>query len=54
MLQARVKNQVDLFLQNFELQRLAWADGLTGLANRKHFDEALDNALRRIQRSGES
>ena len=53
VLQARVKNQVDLFLQRRELQRLAWADGLTGLANRRHFDEALDNGLRRIQRSGE-
>ena len=53
VLQARVKNQVDLFVQKRELQRLAWADGLTGLANRRHFDEALDNALRRSQRSGE-
>ena len=53
VLQARVKNQVDLFLQKRELQRLAWADGLTGLANRRHFDEALDNALRRSRRSGE-
>lgn len=53
VLQARVKNQVDLFLQKRELQRLAWADGLTGLANRRHFDEALDNAYRRSRRSGE-
>ena len=53
VLQARVKNQVDLFLQRRELQRLAWADGLTGLANRRHFDATLDLTIRRSQRSGE-
>lgn len=53
VLQARVKNQVDLFLQKRALERLAWADGLTGLANRRHFDEALDQAYRRSKRSGE-
>lgn len=53
VLQARVKNQVNLFLQKRELQRLAWVDGLTGLANRRHFDASLDLSLRRSQRSGE-
>ncbi|MGN1057432.1 MAG: diguanylate cyclase [Comamonas sp.] len=53
VLQARVKNQIDLFLRKRELERLALADGLTGLANRRHFDEALDHAYRRCQRSGE-
>lgn len=53
VLLARVRNQVDLFLQKRELKRLALADGLTGLANRRHFDDALDNAYRRCKRSGE-
>lgn len=53
VLQARVKNQVDLFLQKRALEQLAWADGLTGLANRRHFDEAFDQAYRRSKRSGE-
>lgn len=53
VLQARVKNQVNLFLQKRELQRLASVDGLTGLANRRHFDTSLDLSLRRSQRSGE-
>lgn len=51
VLQARVKNQVDLFLRKRELEQLALADGLTGLANRRHFDSVLDNAFRRNQRS---
>ncbi|WP_284335304.1 diguanylate cyclase [Comamonas sp. NoAH] len=53
VLQARAKNQVDLFLRKRELEQLALADGLTGLANRRHFDEMLEHALRRSPRSGE-
>lgn len=53
VLQARVKNQVDLFLRKRELEQLALADGLTGLANRRHFDQVLENAFRRNQRSSE-
>ena len=53
VLLARVKNQVDLFLRKRELEQLALADGLTGLANRRHFDQFLESSLRRSQRSGE-
>ena len=53
VLLARVKNQVDLFLRKRELEKLALADGLTGLANRRHFDQFLQSSLRRSQRSGE-
>ena len=53
VLQARVKNQVDLFQRKRELEQLALADGLTGLANRRHFDQTLDAAYRRCLRSGE-
>lgn len=53
VLQARVNNQIDLFLRKRELEQLALADGLTGLANRRHFDSVLESAFRRCQRSGE-
>ena len=53
VLLARVKNQVELFLGKRELEQLALADGLTGLANRRHFDQFLESSLRRSQRSGE-
>lgn len=54
VLQARVKNQIDLFLRKRELEQQALVDGLTGLANRRHFDTALDNVFRRCQRTGET
>src|SRR6478736_6294584 len=37
---------------NQELQRLTATDGLTGVANRRRFDEALDHEWRRGIRSG--
>jgi len=54
VLQARVKNQIDLFLRKRELEQQALVDGLTGLANRRHFDRALESVFRRCLRSGES
>lgn len=52
VLQARVKNQIDLFLRKRELEQLAWIDGLTGLANRRHFDTALEQLFLRSQHTG--
>jgi diguanylate cyclase (GGDEF)-like protein len=37
---------------NHELKRLASLDGLTGIANRRHFDEVLDREWRRAMRQG--
>jgi diguanylate cyclase (GGDEF)-like protein len=37
---------------NKKLQRLSYEDGLTGLANRRHFDEAFELELRRARRIG--
>lgn len=54
VLQARVKNQIDLFLRKRELEQLALVDGLTGLANRRHFDTAIDSVYRRCLRTGET
>jgi diguanylate cyclase (GGDEF)-like protein/PAS domain S-box-containing protein len=39
---------------NEQLARLAWVDGLTGLTNRRGFDEAFDREFRRGARDGQS
>jgi two-component system chemotaxis family response regulator WspR len=38
--------------KNLELARLSLQDGLTGLANRRRLDEALDREIRRAHRDG--
>lgn len=45
-----VKEQLEQ--RNEELKRLSNQDGLTGLANRRHFDEVLDKECRRAKRDG--
>lgn len=47
----RVRNQIELKRAREKLQRLAVTDGLTGLANRRHFDVTLDIEIRRLSRS---
>lgn len=37
---------------NQELRRLSSVDGLTGIANRRHFDESIEREWRRTQRTG--
>jgi diguanylate cyclase (GGDEF)-like protein len=37
---------------NEELQRLSYLDGLTGIANRRHFEKTLDLEWRRANRAG--
>jgi len=49
---ARVQNHVRLKLAQDELDRLAETDPLTGLANRRRFDEMLDYEYARHARSG--
>ena len=52
----RVRNQIDLAIQRRTLERLAQIDGLTNLANRRHFDDMLLRTyrmcLRRQERLG--
>lgn len=48
----RVRNQVELKQARDKLARLATTDGLTGLANRRRFDEALAMEHARHVRSG--
>lgn len=45
---AALKHQLEV--KNAELQRLSTVDGLTGLANRRRFDDVLDQECRRARR----
>jgi two-component system, chemotaxis family, response regulator WspR len=47
---AALKHQLEM--KNAELSRLSTIDGLTGLANRRRFDEALEQECRRARREG--
>jgi diguanylate cyclase (GGDEF)-like protein/PAS domain S-box-containing protein len=53
-LERRVEERTaELALANNRLQQMAMEDGLTRLANRRHFDSVLENEVRRALRSGE-
>ncbi|TBV05835.1 diguanylate cyclase domain-containing protein [Stutzerimonas kirkiae] len=43
LLRARVRNHLRLYRQQRQLERLAQLDGLTGIANRRTFDELLQS-----------
>lgn len=49
---ARVMLHLKLAQQRRELERLALQDSLTGIANRRHFDMRLEQALRHAARGG--
>jgi diguanylate cyclase (GGDEF)-like protein len=51
-LQHRVRAHVQLKLQADALRTMAFADGLTGIANRRHFDDRLKVEWRRGRRNG--
>jgi diguanylate cyclase (GGDEF)-like protein len=54
VMRARVSTLITLKSQADLLRRLARVDCLTGLANRRHFDETLNSEWRRGARSGKS
>lgn len=54
VVRARVRTHLLLKWQTDQLRRMALVDGLTGVANRRHFDEALSLEWRVCSRSGES
>lgn len=51
VVRARVKTQITLKAQHDQLQALAKVDGLTGVANRRRFDEVLENECQRALRT---
>ena len=51
---ARVAQEELLKLEKRQAQKLAWTDGLTGLNNRRAFDERLSEEWSRLQETGES
>ncbi|MFC7420380.1 diguanylate cyclase domain-containing protein [Iodobacter arcticus] len=51
-IKARIRNQLEMKRTRELLHRLAITDGLTSLANRRHFDEALKQEMQRLQRQG--
>ncbi len=53
IVKARVRNHVALKQYRDALARMAKVDGLTGVWNRRAFDEYLDQEWKRAQRSGE-
>lgn len=48
----RVRNQIELKQARDQLTRLAITDGLTGLANRRQFDDVLEKEHARLARAG--
>ncbi len=52
IVKVRVKNQIELKSAREQLTRLATTDGLTGLANRRRFDDMLELEYARHARSG--
>lgn len=53
LMKARVKNHICMKLYYDRLMKSSLVDGLTGLPNRKRFDETLDQEWRRSFRSGD-
>jgi diguanylate cyclase (GGDEF)-like protein len=53
VIRARVRNHIALKRQTDALKSLSFTDGLTEVANRRHFDNVLEHALRRAVRSGQ-
>jgi diguanylate cyclase (GGDEF)-like protein len=53
LVRARIRNHLKLVIQRRELERLSEQDGLTGVANRRHFDRMYDQICRRAIRASE-
>ena len=54
VLLARVRNHLELVQQRQLLERLSHSDGLTGIANRRHFNTMLSREFARMQRHQQS
>ncbi len=51
IVKARVRNHLQAYRQRQMLERLANIDALTGIPNRRHFEESLANEVRRCARA---
>jgi diguanylate cyclase (GGDEF)-like protein len=52
IVKARLQNHIRLKLMADMLESMVWLDGLTGIPNRRRFDEALKTEWKRAQRAG--
>lgn len=53
IIRARVKNHLELKRYRDILEQISLIDGLTGIANRRHFDQTLEKEWRRALRQGD-
>ncbi|MCQ8182807.1 diguanylate cyclase [Methylomonas sp. SURF-1] len=51
VVKARIRNHIRLKQATDMLEAMAWIDALTGIPNRRRFDQTLDNEWKRAQRS---
>jgi diguanylate cyclase (GGDEF)-like protein len=51
LVKARIRNQIELVQKTAELERLAWIDGLTGISNRRRFDQRFFEACKYAKRN---
>lgn len=51
VVKARIRNHIRLKQMTDMLEAMAWMDGLTGIPNRRRFDQALENEWKRAQRN---
>jgi diguanylate cyclase (GGDEF)-like protein len=52
IVRARVQTHLKLAMQRRTLETMAMLDGLTGIANRRYFDEVLERSVRQALRAG--
>ncbi|MDX8125994.1 diguanylate cyclase domain-containing protein [Methylomonas sp. BW4-1] len=51
VVKARIRNHIRLKRMTDMLEAMAWMDGLTGIPNRRRFDQVLENEWKRAQRN---
>jgi len=54
LLQLRVEELIELRANNYRLENLSICDALTGISNRRHFDQYLEMSFKSNMRSGKS
>jgi len=51
LIKVRIRNQIELVHKTAELERLVWIDGLTGIPNRRRFDQRYVDACNYAKRN---